>query len=92
MELSGNLWERAVTLGNGLGRAFTGLHGNGLLDAAGGADVTNWPGATAMGGGFHGGGYANPTTLVRVSDRNFAGLTNPNRSPDFGFRCVRTAP
>ena len=31
-ELSGNLWERPVTIGNADGRNFTGLHGNGALD------------------------------------------------------------
>lgn len=35
MELSGNLWERAVTVGNATGRDFTGLHGNGALSTNG---------------------------------------------------------
>ena len=35
MELSGNLWERPVTIGNATGRGFTGLHGDGALDASG---------------------------------------------------------
>jgi formylglycine-generating enzyme required for sulfatase activity len=38
MELSGNLWERSVTVGNPQGRAFTGLHGDGTL----------WPPDTPM--------------------------------------------
>lgn len=29
MELTGNVYERAITVGNPEGRAFTGLHGNG---------------------------------------------------------------
>lgn len=45
MELSGNLWERPVTVGNDTsgveigGRAFDGVHGNGVLSAGGYADV-----------------------------------------------------
>jgi formylglycine-generating enzyme required for sulfatase activity len=31
MEMSGNLWERAVTVANSTGRGFMGLHGNGAL-------------------------------------------------------------
>jgi len=55
MELSGNLWERPVTLGNTDGRAFTGLNGDGELTTDGNADVTNWPGTGASGSGFRGG-------------------------------------
>ena len=44
MELSGNLFERTVTVGNVAGRSFTGLHGNGELNNAGAADVNHWPG------------------------------------------------
>lgn len=61
MELSGNLWERAVTVGNATGRDFTGLHGNGALSTNGHANETAWPGLTsgevtgATGSGFRGG-------------------------------------
>jgi hypothetical protein len=47
MDLTGNGYETAVTvLSNGATGlpAFTGLHGNGSLTAAGYADVANWPG------------------------------------------------
>lgn len=44
MELSGNLTERAVSVGIVAGHSFTGLHGNGYLNAAGDADVDYWPG------------------------------------------------
>jgi formylglycine-generating enzyme required for sulfatase activity len=44
MEMSGNLWERAVTVGNAAGRSFTGVHGNGTLLADGTANVDFWPG------------------------------------------------
>ncbi len=57
-ELSGNVWERVITVGNATGRASTALHGNGAVTAAGLADVGNWPDATAVGTGARGGGHA----------------------------------
>lgn len=44
MELSGNVWENTVSIGNAAGRVFTGIHGNGGLNPAGAADVNFWPG------------------------------------------------
>ena len=54
MEMSGNLWERCVTAGNGTsgntigGRAFTGTHGDGTLTTLanyeGNATNSDWPG------------------------------------------------
>ena len=52
MELSGNVWERAVTVGNATGRAFIGSHGTGVLSVSGTASSngnainTDWPGYT----------------------------------------------
>ena len=98
MELSGNLWERAVTVGNATGRDFTGLHGNGALSTNGHANETAWPGLTsgevtgATGSGFRGGNWYNPATHLRVSDRLYAAGTNTNRNNNYGFRAVRVAP
>ncbi|MEK6781313.1 MAG: SUMF1/EgtB/PvdO family nonheme iron enzyme [Bacteroidota bacterium] len=44
MELSGNVWEDVALVGSVAGRSFTGLHGNGVLNANGQADVNFWPG------------------------------------------------
>jgi formylglycine-generating enzyme required for sulfatase activity len=44
MEMSGNLYERPVTIGNVAGRSFTGLHGDGTLNTSGDATVNYWPG------------------------------------------------
>ncbi|MDW8332242.1 MAG: SUMF1/EgtB/PvdO family nonheme iron enzyme [Cyclobacteriaceae bacterium] len=44
MELSGNVWEDVVLVGSVAGRSYTGLHGNGALNANGQADVNFWPG------------------------------------------------
>ncbi len=44
MELTGNVWEDVVLVGSVAGRSFTGIHGNGALNANGQADVNFWPG------------------------------------------------
>jgi formylglycine-generating enzyme required for sulfatase activity len=44
MEMSGNQWERSITVGNAAGRSFTGLHGDGTLNKSGDATVDYWPG------------------------------------------------
>lgn len=94
MELSGNLWERAVTVGHTTGRAFTGLHGNGVLTVDGYADVANWPpNSTANGAGLRGGQYSGPADNARVSDRVIAAVAGvPHRANDLGWRGVRSAP
>ena len=98
MELSGNLWERAVTVGNATGRDFTGLHGNGALSTNGHANETAWPGLTsgevtgATGSGFRGGYWSGNATSLRVSDRLYAPYTGTVRFYDYGFRAVRVAP
>lgn len=92
MELSGNLFERSVTLGNETGRAFTGGHGNGALDASGNADVTTWPNTTAIGAGFRGGTWNYISAYLRVSYRYNAASSNANRYGTLGFRCARSAP
>ncbi|HQI64021.1 MAG TPA: SUMF1/EgtB/PvdO family nonheme iron enzyme [Bacteroidales bacterium] len=98
MELSGNLWERAVTVGNATGRDFTGLHGNGALSTNGHANETAWPGLTsgevtgATGSGFRGGDWSSNAVFMRVSARFFAACTYTFRYGNFGFRAVRVAP
>ena len=44
LDLSGNLEEYTVTTGNQAGRSYTGINGNGILNAAGNADEDFWPG------------------------------------------------
>ena len=89
MELSGNLWERVVTVGNAAGRAFSGANGNGALTAGGTADVSGWPGAA--GTGWKGGSWLNTTTnAATTSDRAQAANADNTRSADAGGRGVRT--
>jgi formylglycine-generating enzyme required for sulfatase activity len=91
MELSGNLWERVVTLGNATGRAFSGANGNGTLTSGGASDVSGWPGAS--GTGWKGGSWLNTNTnSATTSDRAQAANADNTRSADAGGRGVRTIP
>jgi formylglycine-generating enzyme required for sulfatase activity len=93
LELSGNLWERPVTVGNGEGRAFVGTHGDGALDPQGNANVASWPGATAVGAGFRGGHWdRSDVDYLRVSYRDGAASANADRYSAFGWRGARSAP
>ena len=92
MELSGNLWERLVSIGNAAGRAFTGLHGNGVLAAGGDADTAYWPGADASGAGDRGGDWKDAASYARASDRGRPARIYAVRISNYGGRAVRTAP
>jgi formylglycine-generating enzyme required for sulfatase activity len=98
-ELSGNLWERTVSVGVAQGRNYTGTHGNGALSLNGHANVVSWPGldgnlevSGAAGSGLRGGDWINPAPIMRVSDRTDASSTYTTRDSHFGFRGIRTAP
>jgi hypothetical protein len=43
MDMSGNIYESCVTVGNVAGRGFTGLNGDGTLSLSGNANTLNWP-------------------------------------------------
>lgn len=91
MELSGNLWEKVIPAGRATGRAFTGLHGDGKLDASGLFNTANWPVDTGNRGGQF--GHAN-TIYFRISDRASMNWSADwaNRQNWQGGRGVRTAP
>jgi formylglycine-generating enzyme required for sulfatase activity len=90
MELSGNQWERPVTIANPTGRAFTGTHGNGVLTSNGNADAVSWPGTNAVGAGWRGGSWSTDPPYLEVSNRLNAGYTDDTRDyGTFGFRAVR---
>ena len=89
MELSGNLWERPVTIANATGRAFTGTHGDGVLASSGDANAASWPSTDADGAGWRGGSWNNDTDYMQVSDRSDAGGSDSGRYLDNGFRAVR---
>ncbi len=97
MEMSGNVWERAVTLGNADGRNYTGNHGDGAISTNSHANTTDWPGLIsgevtgATGGGFRGGNWRAGWDVMLVSDRLSAATTDGGRDARYSFRGVRSA-
>lgn len=105
MELSGNLWEMAVTIGNVTGRQFRGTHGDGVLTTTstyeGNATNSDWPGIDsvvsrgvtgATGSGRRGSGWSETTTTrAQICDRAVAAAAVSSRGSDYGIRGVRTA-
>ncbi len=103
MELSGNLWERVVTIGNSNGRNFSASHGDGELalenNYEGNATNVDWPGIDptssrgitgAAGSGFRGGAWSTSETTLRSSDRQDAAKTDSSRNASYGFRAARS--
>jgi formylglycine-generating enzyme required for sulfatase activity len=107
MELSGNVREQVVSVGQAKGRAFQGTHGAGTTEVP-----ADWPEATysaaarrtsgkqdAVGSGLRGGFFGDMPSGLRVSDRSRAvyrpragSFSVQSRQDQNGFRCVRTAP
>lgn len=88
MDLSGNVWERCVTIGTANGRTFTGVAGDGTLATNGSANTTNWPTNTSV--YFRGGCFTSTSAYVQVSNRGDGGIGDYTvRANGFGFRCVR---
>ena len=96
MELSGNLWERPVSvMSSQTGTtvsAFDGSNGDGSLSSTGFATNSNWPGTNAQGAGYRGGHWNNDATVARVSDRGNAAYAGAGRGSYVGGRCARTSP
>ena len=93
MEMSGNLMEIVVSVGNDNGRLFDGAHGDGSLNAAGNHDVASWPliAASDWGTAMRGGNWADGANAMTIASRHW-GVSDPLRWPSTGFRAVRTAP
>lgn len=92
LELSGNLWERTVTVGDDPGRAFSGAHGDGALDAGGDATVPCWPRWGTSGAGQRGGSWRSEVAGMRVAQRGSASFIHTDRGPSAGWRGARSAP
>ncbi|HOY95064.1 MAG TPA: SUMF1/EgtB/PvdO family nonheme iron enzyme [Catalimonadaceae bacterium] len=92
MEMTGNIWERAISMSNAEGRSFAGTHGDGTLATTGEANVTSWPAnTTAVGTRLKGGSFNSTLTYLNVSDRlDLADLSS--RAVNYGGRGIRTAP
>ncbi len=87
-ELSGNLWEMCITIGNNAGRCFDGSCGNGILDEDGHHTIENWPDPkTGMGFGVRGASY--PSTYpgsFYLTSRAFGAHTKDDRRYHGGIR------
>ncbi|MCC6462338.1 MAG: SUMF1/EgtB/PvdO family nonheme iron enzyme, partial [Saprospiraceae bacterium] len=100
-DLSGSLWERCITVGDSVGRAFAGTHGDGVLSWYGFANNQDWPSgiSATKGFGFRGGGFYHPNRgygdfnpFSPVSYRPFGAWSGGNRSEAYGSRLVRRSP
>lgn len=91
MELSGNLLESIVSIGNFAGRSYTGHHGDGELNVAGASNVNNWPEFNSIGRGARGGSWEGVAELMRTSNRYFDVDTYAARNGYSGFRGCRSA-
>jgi formylglycine-generating enzyme required for sulfatase activity len=98
MELSGNLTENVVTVGNATGRNFTGVHGNGVLSINGNADESFWPGndgsevTGSNGSGVRGGSFSTSAILLRFASRREAANNTSAINIARAGRGVRSAP
>ena len=96
MDLSGNVWERTVTVGNAAGRVFLGTHGDGTLSANGYATNADWPGYAsgeitgAGGSGLRGGSWFYLNLVSTVSFRYYAANLFASRTNQQGGRLART--
>jgi formylglycine-generating enzyme required for sulfatase activity len=90
MELSGNVWERSVSMAIQKGRNFTGVHGDGLLSAQGNADVLNWPETDSYGTGLRGGAWSNNAIRLKIVNRQLGAYSPSFRFFDGGFRGCRS--
>jgi formylglycine-generating enzyme required for sulfatase activity len=96
MELSGNIWEIVITVGNSDGRSYTGNHGDGYVSATGFADVSDWPNDPSnmgSGSGVRGGHWWLPPTYLTVSTRLYSASytiinTHPNSTGGRGIRTL----
>ena len=85
--LSGNVWERCVTIGHTLGRVFDAKHGDGELDADGFCNVANWPGKDGAGAGNRGGVWSSPAPkYLRISLRFAANFPKSEDGKNSGCR------
>ncbi len=96
MDLAGNLWEYAISVGitaSSNNRLFEGAHhGDGVLDVNGSYNVPTWPNrAGARGGAWN--ETSSNITRAYISDRTNGSQANTTgRLNNYGIRLARTAP
>ncbi len=100
MDLSGSVWEKVITIGDPIGRAFQGSHGDGQLSFASSTN-DDWPTSDhEMGGfGYRGGGYYEVGTGYSdfnphspIGYRYYGAWSGGPRSIAYGYRAGRSAP
>ncbi len=100
MDMAGSLWERVITIGHPIGRAYIGSHGDGTLSPSGTATDQNWPtGVRESGGiGFRGGGfygydreYHEFNPFSPIAYRTYGGWHGGMRNNAYGTRFVRSS-
>jgi formylglycine-generating enzyme required for sulfatase activity len=93
MEMSGNVWEWAVSAHDVVGRAFAGNHGDGNLDANGEQNAPNWPTYVGAGWSIRGSGHLNGANILNctISDRSYGGYNYTSKNAvSYGGRGCRT--
>jgi len=91
MELSGNMYERCVSMDFPNGRLFTGTSGSGGLDESGNATNTDWYASTGAVAN-RGGDWGDNAVYARVADRAYTANNYTARGLYFSVRAVRAAP
>lgn len=100
MELSGNVWEQAVSVSHATGVAFEGALGDGEISLSpnpGFADVPGWPSPTAsigatnsvVGRAIKGGAWVEAATALQISNRSNGAYIDGRRISSIGGRGVR---
>ncbi len=89
--LAGNVQERPICVANEHGRAFTGAHGDGELDANGRADAPCWCGTGPVPAGRRGGDWLHGVPGM-LAERGGANYTFAGPCVCTGGRGVRTVP
>lgn len=96
MELSGNVFEGVVSIATANGRAYSGVHGNGELPAAGHANVAGWPSDATGGAAWRGGSFYRAASTYQIDDHNTSSRKRCGGDvpllESLGGRGVRTAP
>ncbi len=99
MDLSGSVWEKVITVGNPVGRAFKGTNGDGNL-SFGNATNEDWPksddevgGFGYRGGGYYeiGTGYSDFNPHSPIGYRYYGAWSGGPRSIAYGYRAGRSA-
>ena len=91
MEMSGNVREFTMYAGNAAGRTFTGLHGDGVLNATAESNTLNWPSPTNNQSMTDRGGYLfDAASSLQMCNRASGPLDYVTNYGIHGGRGVRT--